>query len=263
MTQHVETAAPAQPTADPTTSTVDRVRVVLGPKTRLGRALLRRAQSTGTATAAVGRQAGDLDGEDLGTATQLDAGATGPLLDGVRPRSLQVLVCALGPVHPGTPRTEADSAGVLRDLATVRRLLETPGVRDVHVVLVSTVIALAPGADRRHYGGWKGVVEQELGVLVDRHPHARMSVLYPGRLLDRADRTRPWHRMHTTYDRLAALVERAADGPGSTRVVGLDARAWLLARGASVAASALSGSRRRGQVLLVDDESAEESWGDR
>jgi hypothetical protein len=68
-------------------------------------------------------------------------------------------------------------------------------------------------------------------------------VLYPVRLLAASDRRRPWHRSHTTFERLAIRMNQVGEGPGRSRIVGLDARAWLLARSASLVATTLSGSR--------------------
>lgn len=214
--------------------------VVLGPKTRLGAALL--------ATATVNTYAVARDDQDQAAlascgATVIGAEASGPLLGGTQPTALRIHVCALGPVHPETAQPGADAANVDRDLTVVARLLDEAAGRDVHVVLVSSVLALAPAADRTYYAGWKNVVEEELVALVAEHSSARLSVLYPGRLMTAEERRRPWHRMHTTFERLAARMSQAGDGPGRSRLVGLDARAWLLARSFSLLATTFSGSR--------------------
>jgi hypothetical protein len=216
--------------------------VVLGPKTRLGAALIAGAP-TDLPVYAVARD--DRDRADLATsgATMVGAGASGQLLGDLRPAALRVHVCALGPVHPETAQPSVDSDLVARDLGLVAQLLDESAGRDVHVVLVSSVLALAPGADRAYYAGWKNVVEEEVARLVEAHSSARLSVLYPGRLLAASDRRRPRHRMHTTFDQLATLMSQVAEGPERTRIVGLDARAWLLARSASLMVTTLSGSR--------------------
>ncbi len=224
--------------------------VVVGPKTRLGDALLARLGS-GT-TYAVARD--EHDRADLAScgATVVGAGSTDALLGEGGPRPLRIHVCALGPLHPETARPDADAANVERDLEVVARLLDEAAGREVHVVLVSTILALGPGADRSYYAGWKNVVEGRLADLVDAHPGATLSVLYPGRLMAAQDRRRPWHRSHTTFERLAALMQDVSEGPGRSRIVGLDARAWLVARSASLLVASLSGSRgnrrRRGVV---------------
>jgi hypothetical protein len=217
-------------------------RVVLGPRTRLGAALLAGA-GPDRPVYAVARD--DRDRAELASspATVIGAHDDGPLLGGTRPGALRIHVCALGPIHPETARPEDDAAHVDRDLDLVARLLGEAQGRDAHVVYVSSILALAPAADRAYYAGWKNVVEERLAALVAAHPGGRLSVLYPGRLMTAEERRRPWHRMHTTFDRLAAAMDDVSEGPGRSRTVGLDARIWLLARSASLVASALSGSR--------------------
>jgi len=216
--------------------------VVLGPKTRLGAALLAGAGSD-RATYAVARD--DRDRVELATsdATVISAHTSGPLLGDTPPSALRIHVCALGPVHPETARPEDDASFVARDLDLVARLLDEAEGREAHVVLVSSILALAPAADRAYYAGWKNVAEEELATLVAAHPGGRLSVFYPGRLMAAQDRSKPWHRMHTTFERLATLMNNASEGPGRSRTVGLDARLWLMARSASLMATTLSGSR--------------------
>lgn len=219
----------------------DATTIVVGPRTRLGRELVDRAVARGETVVALARDTAD--------AAALASSGAEVLLATDRPephgRPVRVLVCALGPVHPTDPGAEADpvaeSAAVARDLRAIDHVLASAPTASV--VLVSTVIALAPGPDRRHYGGWKNVVEPAVREVADRH-RAEVSVLYPGRLVAATSVTRPWHRLYTRYTRLARLVESATAAPRS-RVVGLDARLWLLLRGLSLAMSSVSGSAGR------------------
>jgi hypothetical protein len=215
--------------------------VVVGPRTRLGAALLASAGSD-QAVYAVARD--DRDRAELASsnATVIGTHATGPLLGDTRPSALRIHVCALGPVHPETAADD-DASFVARDLDLVARLLGEAEGREAHVVYVSSILALAPAADRAYYAGWKNVVEEELASLVAAHPGGRLSVFYPGRLMAAQERTRPWHRMHTTFERLATQMNDVSEGPGRSRTVGLDARLWLMARSASLVATSLSGSR--------------------
>ena len=216
--------------------------VVLGPKTRLGSTLLANA-GPDAAVYAVARD--DLDRTELASsgATVIDAHSSGPLMHDTRPSSLRIHVCALGPVHPESARPEDDASFVERDLDIVARLLGEAEGREAHVVLVSSILALAPAADRAYYAGWKNVVEEKLASIVAAHPGGRLSVLYPGRLMTAEERTRPWHRMHTTFERLATLMNDVSEGPARSRTVGLDARIWLMTRSASLVVTSLSGSR--------------------
>jgi hypothetical protein len=231
--------------------------VVLGPKTRLGGALLA-SSTSGPSVYAVARD--DQDRVALGTSGATVIGgaqATGPLLGDVRPDRLRIHVCALGPVHAETAHPD-DASFVARDLDLVARLLDEAEGREAHVVLVSSILALAPAADRAYYAGWKNVVEEELFSLVDAHAGARLSVLYPGRLMAAQERRKPWHRTHATFERLATLMNDVSEGPGRSRIVGLDARLWLMARSASLVATTLSGSRstrrRRDAAGATDSE---------
>ncbi len=224
--------------------------VVVGPRTRVGRSLLalregpvlavsRHADDT---AALAGADVLDVEDDDLGTRL---AGAS----------AVDVAVCALGPVHPGAPDHDRDVAGLRRDLGLLRRVLAAADGRAVRIVLVSSVVALAPTPDRRYYGGAKSLVEQLLLELVAAHPHARLDVLYPGRLLAAGEGTRPWHRLHARFDRVAAHVERAlrASQPlGRRRVVGLDARLWLAVRSLSLVVQGLRPGRVDPSAELVE-----------
>jgi nucleoside-diphosphate-sugar epimerase len=210
--------------------------VVTGPKTRLGQALIAQAVARGETVVAVARDERD-------AAALADSGAkvlvssSGAALDVV---PTKIYVCALGPVHTTDPVDQAaTSAAVDRDLAVIEKLLVAAS--NPRVVLVSTVIAVAPGGDRRYYGGWKCLVEQELLDRVLAHG-GQLSVVYPGRLMADADMRRPWHRLHTRYFRLAQIVEKAGASSPTSRVVGLDARMWLMKRTLAVFFSSVTGS---------------------
>src|SRR5688572_25566108 len=84
--------------------------VVLGPKTRLGAALL--AASDPDHTYAVARDDRDQVALASRGATVIGAGATGPLLVDGRQTALRIHVCALGPIHPETAQSGAEAANV-------------------------------------------------------------------------------------------------------------------------------------------------------
>ncbi|TNM44121.1 hypothetical protein FHP29_05265 [Nocardioides albidus] len=223
--------------------------VVLGPLTRLGQAVV--ADRSATTVLAVARHADDvpavvaatgLDPDDV-----VDASA-GALTDRVRTLGegpVRLVVAALGPVHPADPSAgrgvdfDADLAAVHRDLAYVDEVLGCG--REVEVVLISSVIALAPGADRRYYGGWKCLVEDLLDQRVRRHG-GTLAVLYPGRLRP-ARGGRPWHRLHASYDGLARLAVAPELAPRARRAVGADSRIWLVVRSISFALRSLGLSK--------------------
>jgi hypothetical protein len=231
------------PTAGASSSSTAATPLVLvGPRTRLGRRLAE--QHTGPVLP-VSRGADD-DADLSLPALAVDGSGVAAALVGAP--AVELALCALGPVHPGPVDLERDAASVRRDLDFVAAVLSAADGRPVRVVLVSSVVALAPGPDRRYYGGAKAQVEQMLVSLLADHPAASLDVLYPGRIVDVDERTRPWHRLHADFARVAALVQKALHvGSARRRVVGLDARLWLGARALSLVVSGL----RAGHVNLV------------
>lgn len=226
--------------------------VLIGPKTRLGRELVR--QLRGQPLLALARDADDaavvagLPG--LSPEVVVDASAPG-LSERVAAAAgaggrVRLVVAALGPVHPERPDTAYDAAGAIRDLGFIADVLAA-GL-PVQVVLVSTVLALAPGEDRRYYGGWKALLEQQLQQLVDDHRdaggRATLSVLYPGRLVDGSERSGHL-RLHSSYARLARRALTADPDQSIGRLVGIDTRIWLWVRCISFAFRSLKTTTAR------------------
>lgn len=222
--------------------------VLIGPRTRLGLELAKQVKGQ---VLAVARDADDarsiralapLAGVEVadGSAGEL----TPRLAAGEGP--VHLVVAALGPVHPGRPRASYDGPTVLRDLGFVEQVLAAG--RPTRIIHVSTVLALAPAEDRRYYGGWKDVVEQQLQQLADDRctagGDATLSVLYPGRLLDASER-RGLLRLHTSYAQLARVVVTTTAGPPVERAVGIDTRIWLLKTSISFALRSLRLRSRR------------------
>lgn len=215
--------------------------VVLGPKTRFGQALVARVRQS-EPVLLVARDAADAAGlETMFSASgdvQVADASQGGLTSAIKASGasqVRLVVAALGPVHPEQPAYDVDGAAVGRDLALVTQVLDA-GV-PVQVVLVSTILALAPGEDRRYYGGWKGVVEQQVRQLVEEHPGATLSVLFPGRLVEPGARV--WQRVHASYARLVSVTLALPSDRGVSRLVGLDTRIWLLVKSVSFALRSL------------------------
>lgn len=228
--------------------------VVFGPKTRLAAELVALPEA-GTVVS-IARDADDartLVGLDrLAGTTILDASAEdfSSRLRDVADEDLRVVITALGPVHPDVPQTAADAARVSRDVDYVHKAISL-GI-PTQIVLISTVLALAPGDDRRYYGGWRGVIEQSIQQLAQDQARlgqpVSLSVLYPGRILDESAR-KGRRRAHTSYARLAARALRIAPGTRVNQLVGADSRIWLMVRCISLALRSLSPSTKRGAVL--------------
>ncbi len=217
--------------------------VVLGPRTRLGAEVVRAALADGEQVVAVSRHQRDDEGLRDCAATVLRADALASIPEG----PVRLLICALGPVQSEDRVTTAE---VERDLAVVEALLDR--ATQAHVVLVSSVLALAPKADRRHYAGWKCLVEDRVRAAAVRRG-ASLAVFYPGRLVGGSERV-PKISVNTRYSKLGSLVGGSSRPKSSSRVIGLDARLWLLVRGAQVAAGAISGS---GGLAARKDEGTE------
>lgn len=195
-----------------------RVCVVLGAKTRLGQELTDVVGSAGT----------------LGSLVQIPTSSdpnhvadVASLLNGDEPADrYDIAICALGPVHPDKDPVASDMAAFRRDIDVVAELLARAPQAAVNVVLVSSVIALAAGAGRRYYGGWKSLVEGELVDMLEQHAGpTSLTVLYPGRLVEKSSGL----RLHAPYRRVARRITTSW-GTSSRQLVGVDARLWLFSR---------------------------------
>lgn len=205
------------------------VLVVLGARTRLGTAVIVEGLTAGRRVVALARHADDADALRSTGAEVLPLSDVSAL-QGVA--ALDLTICALGPVHPDADHWVADQAAFDRDLAAIDTVVS--GAETARTVLVSTVIAAAPGEGRRYYGGWKGLVEAQVRSLLRRHRAPELAVVYPGRIAESGGGP-----LHTSYSRLAGTVLALAETPGASRLAGLDARLWLLVHGALVMLGAI------------------------
>lgn len=215
------------------------VHVVVGPLTQLGTALIARLE--GQEVLAVARHERDVQALSgvKGARVVLAADAAGVVAGG---SDLVLHVCALGPIHPEEPRA-GDAAKFETELTTIESLVAaTTG--SVRLVLVSSVIALAPTPDRRLYGGWKNLAEEHLDRIALRHgSRVSVSVVYPGRIIAPADRSGLSDRLSSTFEKVARrLLAEAARGPRRT-LVGIDAKVWSALRAMSLVVHAVRPSR--------------------
>ena len=169
-------------------------------------------------------------------------------------RSVRIMCCAVGLIHPVRPDPAMHMDAAARDLRVLDRILERCGEASVHVLFVSSVLTLAALCGRRYYAGWKSVTGAVLASIVERHPRACLSVVYPGRLVDVATVRAPVSLLHTSYRRLAATIIRMIQSPSpGSAIVGADARFWLLVQGLGALRPALTG--RAGRAKLEGDTS--------
>jgi hypothetical protein len=206
-----------------------RLEVVFGPRTRLAGALFSQVGFGRGEVALVAR-----DDREADLVEQARPGSRLLRADRSEPpqpwgdRDLRIYCCALGPIHPeDSPEIGADAERTGRDLELIRRLAEASANVPIHVIYVSSVLAVAPREERRYYAGWKALIESELISILAEHPASTLSVLYPGRLVDDTAGL-PARLLHTTYDRLAGRL--ASQGPGSRQrlVVGTDSRLFIV-----------------------------------
>jgi hypothetical protein len=203
--------------------------LLIGGKTRLARALAVQARAAGTPVRVLHRSPAEQTAlmPHYPAAELLSADALAPA--GAGHPWLGVVVCALGAVHPGCPAPATDLAEFSREAAALGTL---PGALGpgLHVVLVSSVLALAPQRDRSFYGGSKNLAEATCASVLRDHPNARLSVVYPGRLVEARHASQPGSWLATPYRTLSLrLLMLLRHGQPVSRTVGLDARLWLLA----------------------------------
>jgi hypothetical protein len=219
--------------------------VVLGPQTRLARAVLGASSwGKGAAFAVVARNAGDCDaatGARPGVALY-HAGEPDSSLPH-EDEAVAVVCCAFGVIHPGAPHMSDDLDRAQADCEAVDAIARRYSDLPLHVIFVSSVLALCPRPGREYYAGWKNVSEALIRQSAQRHGRAGVSVFYPGRLTDE-ERLGPMTFLHTRYSDLAEMIVSAVrhNRSGDT-IVGLDSRLWLARRSLGLFWAALAGRR--------------------
>jgi len=160
-------------------------------------------------------------------------------------RPTTVVLAAFGAVHP--TRAGDAFAALERDALAFERFVRTrTDVSALNVLLVSSVLALAPPRHRAEYGGAKNMAESSVERALERHPGATFAVLHPGRLVERKSLARPASLLATTYGDLAQRILDWIERPRPVdAVVGADARAWLVHRALALGVHALLPSSRR------------------
>lgn len=222
---------------------------VFGPRTQLAGALLALATDQAWDTVLVARdrvEAQALTAAYPGTPV-LQAGAEAAEF----PRATQevaIVCCGFGVIHPETVCVAEHWQRHERDLNTLRRVVRLYQQVPVHAIFVSSVVALGPPRRRAYYGGWKSLSEGAIGALLRGCPHARFSVFFPGRLVDKRSLGQLDSLLATRYEHLAKIIlEVIRDGRARNRLVGMDARLWLLARMGALGATALCGRVSTGE----------------
>jgi hypothetical protein len=158
--------------------------------------------------------------------------------------AVAVLCCAFGPIHPGSAIAPDDLQRVDADLRALEAILRKYSNVPLHLLLMSSVLALCPRQGREYYAGWKNVVEGLLRQAVGPRRSACLSVFYPGRLVETKTLGNPASLFYTSYRELAEeLVSGLRQNRSRSAVVGLDARLWLALACFGLSSSALTGRR--------------------
>ena len=130
------------------------------------------------------------------------------------------------------------------DCRTLGAILRGYSELPLHLVFVSSALALCPRPGREYYAGWKNVAEGLVRQMAAGSNVACLSVFYPGRLVERKEPLRPGSWLHSSYEELAeALVSLVRQNRSRVAVFGLDARLWLTLQAFKLAWSALTGRR--------------------
>ena len=228
--------------------------VVFGPRTHLAGALLALATDQAQDTVLVARN--PPESQALSAAyphtTVLQAGIEEAKFPPAT-QEVAVVCCGFGLIHPETVCLPDHWQRHERDLNAFRRVVTLYQQVPVHGIFVSSVVALGTPRRRAYYGGWKSVSEGAIEALLRDHPQPRFSVFFPGRLVEERSLRRLDSLLATPYGHLAKMILGVIhDGRARNRLVGTDARLWLLARMCALGAVAISGRVPTGSSNLRD-----------
>lgn len=219
---HTPTPIPLYPSTPPSPSA--HLVITLGARTRLGRAFL--AQTPAHQHILLARHPVDAAALRAEFPTAQIQLSSDPF---PQPYSaVTIVACALGLIHPKNSSWQEERDAADRDLAAIAAILAAYPSARVHVIYISSILALTP---RRTawYSGWKNVIDGALIHLTSGHASALLSVLYPGQLREKKSLAT---FLFTTFDALATEIVALIPAPAPhRRIVGRDARLYLLVRG--------------------------------
>ena len=135
-----------------------------------------------------------------------------------------VFCCTLGMARPRIPSWSDDISEASRDIEFLERILRAYRDLPIHVILVSSILALSPRGKNTYYAGWKDVIMASVECLVHQYPYGYLSVLYPGRLINRTVFHKPSSFFSTTYNRaVKTLLKMQKYSKSYEKIIGLDA----------------------------------------
>jgi hypothetical protein len=208
----------------------DEIIIVFGPKTRLAYALLTHPALPKAKLVLISRTVPEA--ESLRKSFPLATVALRESLQDSLPAASRVTLfcCAAGPIHPRNIRqSEIDDA--LRDLTAIQIVIRRYEAATLKVLLISSVLALVNAPSRATYSGWKLFLEGTVAQSLRATGNSSLSVVYPGRLVEKKRLTEPLSLCYTGYQRLADTLLGLARRPGNSRaIIGIDSRLWLCAK---------------------------------
>jgi len=202
--------------------------VIIGPKTRLARTLiaqLLKQPDTYTRATIVARD--ELEKKSLAEifpqSLVIRFGETWPVCETER---VVMFCCALGPVNTKCRNESYRITTVLeREISGISQILSARQHNPLCLIFVSSILAWSSTPNRFLYSGAKRLGESALRDMALAHSGCSFSVVYPGRLVE----DRQWASLLSTrYSDLATLMLRIADHGPQARIIGWDARLFLL-----------------------------------
>jgi len=222
----------------------DSLTVVLGPCTNLARALLELPWAKSQELLLVGLNGAEKEKlkKEYPDATVFALDEMADYAPEKKYKFVNICCCALGMIHPRAIDWDTDRREAQRDLAVMDKLLLSFSHASVHVIFVCSVLALSVNSKGRsgYYAGWKHILSKVLQAKVETLPESRFSVFYPGRLTKKRSILNPVSLLYSSYHSVAKkLANIIIKGESRRRIIGYDARIWLMLRGVATGMSAI------------------------
>jgi hypothetical protein len=206
--------------------------IILGPKTRLARALIKQLGST-EETLLISRNESDSAWllKQYPGLRSIDP-AKQPFI--IQPtNTIRVFCCAMGPIHVQQAITGNYANSIRSDLKILEKTLNGCCSIPCHLVFVSSILALAMREKCIQYSVSKNMAQSSASTLIRNRPNTLFSTVYPGRLFERTlSKGFLWNHLHTSFTTLAqAMIVIAMSQHQKSRIIGIDAHLLLMAQG--------------------------------
>ncbi len=214
----------------PDSSLEKSVLVIYGPRTRIAQAVLQRNEITnGKTLVLVARHDAEADEMRQKYPLSIIADRCDVIKLLAPARSVTILCCAAGPIHVPDAGFRSEKPDSFEDVKSIENIINFYRNADLNFILISSVLALSPNRNRSAYAGWKLYLEGTISQHLQQCSSSRLQILYPGRLIGKKTFTNPPSICYSTFDFVAACISIAdSQVQSSRRLIGLDARIWLL-----------------------------------